>query len=441
MKKIGISIAICTIIFAANGLAQDNTMPYLLKESIKKNVAQLKSGIVGSYPRHTEEFKYETDWVPFRTIETSYTSFGEPSVVEYNQGGNRTMDLYSYNDSHRQTEVKNQAMIDGIWVNQSRQVMSYNNQGYELEFRNEQWNGTGWDLVAGSQLSYETDGERITVLTSKSWNSDTSTWENSMRETYTYSASGILYSSSIMDMWDNGWVPTLKNEYTWTTGNQVWQWLSYTYDNGEWVLSSKTIYEYQTNNSTIMTSYSYLGPETWMATSRITITYDSHGNSILNQMEMNMGEWTIFSSTRYQLTYAGNNVTERITQAYSLFPPAVKDATTTITWKNILKEVFSNFASLSTDITQLPEAGLRVFPNPTGKQAIVRLSVLKAGPVSLSVFSMTGQKILEEVFTPNGSDVNFVLNLDGVRPGSYVLIARDKQGSEIGKTRLIKDKE
>jgi len=423
MKKVRLSLAICAILVVANGLAQENYMPLLLKESIKLHAAQFKSGIVGSYPRHTEEFNWETDWVLFRTIETSYTSFGEPAVIEYNQNGNRTRKLYSYNDQHRETEVIIQAMTDGVWVNQSRQVTSYNNLGYELEYHNEQWNGTGWALKEGTQMSYEMDGDRVKIVILKEWNADTSTWVNSIRETYSYSVTGSNYSSLIMEMWDNAWVPSLKMDITWN-GNQMSESLSYSYSDNVWTLTGKNVYEFQANNSTITTSYTYLGPENWMPSSRITLTFDSHGNATLAQMEMYITSWTVFSATRFQLTNSGNNLTERITQSNSM---------------NVKKEVFSNFASLSTDVTLLPDAGLTVFPNPAGKQAIVRLSLLKAGSVTLSLISVTGQEIFKENVTANGSDFNYQLNLNGVRPGSYLIIARDTQGNEIGKARFIKE--
>lgn len=429
MKKIGITLAVSAILLSANVLAQENYMPFLLKESLKRNAAQLKSGIVGSYPQHTEEFNWATDWVAYRTIETSYETFGEPKAIEYNQNGNRTRDLYSYNGDNKVTEVIHQSMTGGVWVNQTRQVTAYNNLGYASESRYEQWNGTSWDLASGSQTTYEMDGNRIMIMTTKDWKTDTSTWVNSTRETYTYTGAGIFYSTVITDTWDNAWVPTIKMEFTWN-GNMIAESLDYNYQDNAWNLQGKTVYEFQSNNSMIMTSYTYLGPDNWMGSFRITLTNDSHGNTTLNQMEMYTTAWTVLSATRYQLTYAGNNLTQRIRQTAA--GPI---------WNNTLKEVFSNFASMSTDITLLPDTGLSVFPNPAGKQASVRLSLLKAGSVTLSVFSMTGQKILEETITANGSDVNYLLNLKGVRPGSYILIARDKQGVEVGKTRFIKDKE
>jgi len=438
MKKFGISLAMCAILFAVSGLAQDNYIPFLLKESIKKNAAQFKSGIVGSYPRHTEEFNWVTDWVIYRTIETSYTSFGEPAVIEYNQGGNRTRNLYSYNDQRQETELITQDLTAGNWVNKTRQTSTCNSSGYQLESRSEQWNGTSWDLKNGTQTVLEMEGDRIHIATSKDWSQETGSWINSGRQTYTYAGAGANFTSVVMENWENQWLLSFKMEYSWS-GNQVSQAIIYEYTDNAWKRSAKYVYEFPDTYSSVMTVYTDDGAGGWTPASRNTSNYDSHGNQTLEQIEIYMADWTVYMATQYQLTYAGNNLTERITQTYSLFPPAIQGSTSTITWKNVKKEVFSNFASLSTDITLLPDTGLSVFPNPAGKQAIVRLSLLKAGSVSLSVYSMNGQKILEENITANGSDVNYLLNLNGVRPGSYLLIARDKQGNEIGKARLIRE--
>ena len=440
MKKIAICLAVCAILFTANSLAQEKYMPYLLKESLKKSTVQYKSGVAGSYPRHAEEFNWDTDWVPFRTIETSYTSFGEPSAIEYKQGVDRTRSLFSYNNQNQQTEAINQVMTDGAWLNQSREVSSYNNLGYMEELRDEQWNGTGWDLKFGTQVSYEMNGNQLLVMTAKAWNTETSAWDNSMRETYTYSGEGTDYASSIMDMWDNAWVPTMKYEYIWA-GHQVSESLSYTYENDEWILTGKTTYEFLENDSSIMTSYAYAGDGIWSPSMRMTSTFDTHGNATLVQTEMFMADWTVFTATRFQLTYTGNNLTQRITQAFSMFPPAAQGTASGATWRNMLKEVFSNFASMSTDANLLDPAGMSVFPNPAGKQVTVRLSMQKAGSATLSLISATGQKILEETVTFNGSDLNYLLNLNEVPPGTYLLTARDKQGVEIGKIRLVRIRE
>ncbi|MFA5815849.1 MAG: T9SS type A sorting domain-containing protein [Bacteroidales bacterium] len=430
MKKIGITLAVCAILFTTNGLAQNTNVPYLIKESLRKNAAQLKSGIVGSYPRHTEEFNWVADWILYRTIETSYTSFGEPSAIEYTQGANKSRDLYSYDAQHNQTERKAQNWTGGTWVDSERWTYTYNASGYETETRHEQWNGTLWDLKNGTQSAITMDGNRISVVTMKTWNDDTNTWDNSLRNTYTYTGSGANFATVVMEEWTTQWVFTVKAEYTWS-GNQVSESIMYVYENGAWKRSSKYVYEHPDSNTNVMTISMDDEAGGWTETSRITTRVDSHGNATLNQMEMYMGTWTIFSGTRFQLTYSGNDLTQRITEQFSFGSD----------WANTLKEVFSNFASLSTDITLMPDSGLSVFPNPAGKEAIVRLSLLKAGSVTLSVVSMTGQEILKETISANGSDVNYQLNLKGVRPGSYILIARDKQGVEVGKTRFIKDKE
>ncbi len=428
MKKIGIAMAFCAILIASNGFAQTENIPWLQKQAMKKNAPQLKSGVVGSYPRHTDEYNWGTDWALYQTIETSYNSVGDPVSIEYNQTGVRRRNLYSYNNQHLQTEEINQVYSGSAWVNQSRITTTYNNLGYDLEYRMEQWSGSAWILQTGIQSAYELDGDRVKVVTMKDWKSESSTWVNSARETYTYSGTDRRYASVIREEWTNAWLNVSKMEVSWS-GNNPTQFLSYTYEGGAWVLSGKTTYEWLGNNSSVMIMYSYVGADTWMQSIRSTTTLDSHGNITLSQSEMYfLNAWTILSATSYDLTYSGNNLTQRITKSFAGG-----------LWGNQLKEVFSNFASLSTDLTLVPDAGLTVFPNPAGEQAVVRMTLVKSGTFTLSVISLTGQKMLEESLTGQGSDVNYQLNLKKVPAGSYLLIARDKQGNEIGKSRLIRN--
>lgn len=436
MKRKKVTLVVCAILIAAGSFAQD-IKPYLLKESMRIRAAQLKSGIVGSYPRHTEEFNWDEDWVLYQTIETSYTTFGEPQAIEYTQGTNKNRDLFSY-DGHNLIERKSQQWTGGAWVDFERWTSSYNALGYETESRNEQWNGSSWVMKGGTQTTITMDGNRIQVVTDKDWNPDTGTWVNSGRQTYSYSGAGQYFASVILENWENQWVPSMKMDYTWS-GDHFTEVIVFEYDNSAWKRSMKYTYEYPDALTTKMTMYMDDEEGGWTGATRTTTTLDTHGNLTLEQMEMFIMDWTVFMSTRFQLTYDGNNLTQRITQTYSMFPPTVPGTNTTPLWKNVFKEVFSNFASLSTDITLIPDTGLTIFPNPAGKEAVVRLSLPKAGTVILSVFTMTGQKVLEEIMTSNGSDVNYQMNLSTVSPGSYLVIARDKQGNEIGKARLIKD--
>ncbi len=420
-------IAVCAIISVSNVFAQTVNIPWLQKQEMKKNARQLKSGVVGSYPQHTDEYNWGVDWAIYQTIETSYNTNGDPLSIEYNQGGVRKKNLYTYNNQHLQTEELIQVYSGSAWENQSRTTTTYNTLGYDLENRMEQWTGTAWVLQSGTQSAYELDGDRVRVATVKDWKSESSTWVNSSRETYTYTGTDARYSTIIAEQWNDAWVNQSKMEVSWS-GNNISQFISYSYENGAWVLSSKMIYQWLENNSSIMTVYSYVGADTWMQSMRTTTNYDSHGNMTLNQAEMYFGtSWMIYTSTRYLLTYSGNNLTQRITQTFN-----------TVQWANMLKEAFSNFASLSTDITLMPDSGMVVFPNPAGNQALVRISLLKSESFTLTVLTVTGQKVIEQTFTGHGSDYIYPVNLEQVPSGSYILMARDQQGAEIGKTRLIK---
>ncbi len=428
MKKVGIIFGICTMLFSMSGLAQIANTPYLVKEMNRQNEIQLKTGIVGSYPRHTEEFTWDTDWVAFRTIETSYTTFGEPSAIEVTQGTNKSRDLFSYDGQHNQTEKKSQVWSGTTWVDTERWTSSFNAAGYEIESRQEQWNGSAWDLKEGNQVTIAMDGNRIGVATIKEWNIGSQTWDNSSRNTYSYTGTGIYFTSVIVEVWAGGWVNNLKMEYSWT-GDKLTETIAYEYQNNTWVRVTKMTETFPDAFTSVMLLSIDDENGGWMDGSRTTTKVDSHGNVVLEQMEMNIGSWAIFMSTRFTLTYSGNNLTQRITETFAMGTD----------WEKTLKEVFSNFASLGTGVNVLPENSLSVFPNPAGKDVVVHLSMLNPGSVTLTLFSLTGQSVLEESFVVGGSDINHQLNLSRVLPGSYLLIARDKQGNEIGKTRLIRE--
>jgi hypothetical protein len=429
MKKIGFPIVICALLLAASGFSQVNRTPYLVQELQKQHSVQLKSGMAGSYPQHTEEFNWATDWVLYRVIETSYEDFGEPEIIVITQNSGKTKELYSYNEKQLLTKLEKQNFTGGIWVKDTQERSSYNAAGYETEYVVEAWSGSAWVTQSGRQMAYTMDGNRVMVVVGKEWDPDTQAWINSWRETYTYSGSGTNFATVVMESWDTQWVNSSKMEYTWT-GAEITQVIIYEYENSDWKRSAKFVYEIPDASTTVFTMYGDDGAGGWDPATRLTSHTDSHGNLTLEVTEMYSGTWMVFASTRYTLTYSGNNLTQRITEESSLMTGNV--------WNKTLKEVFSNFASLSANISALPEDGITVFPNPTGKQATVRLSLLKAGSVTLQVVSMTGQRIREETFTANGSDINYLLDLSEVQPGSYLLIARDRDGNEIGKTRLIR---
>lgn len=429
MKKFGFSLALCALLFGANGLSQDKSAAYLLMESVRKNAGHLKSGFVGGYPQHTEEFTWTTDWVLSRTIETSYKSFGEPEVMIYTLGEDKTKELFSYDGQNQLTERKTQVWIGGVWVDHDRWVATYNSFGYQVEARSEILEGSSWVILSGTQSVLTMDGDRIHIITTKDWNSDTGTWVESGRRTYSYEGAGQKITGIIFEKWENQWLLNSKVEYSWS-GNQLSQAIMYDYVENAWKRSGKYDYEYPDDYTSITTMSMDDEAGGWTPFMRFSDFSDSHGNLTLSQTEMYMDAWIVFTATKYLLTYAGNNLTQVISQ--------ISQFTSGGAWENQGKSIFSNFASLSTDVTPLDAAGLKVFPNPAGMQATISLSLLKTGPVTLQVISVNGQKILEETFTASALDVYYLLNLKKVPRGSYLLVASDKQGVEIGKTRLIR---
>ena len=137
---------------------------------------------------------------------------------------------------------------------------------------------------------------------------------------------------------------------------------------------------------------------------------------------------------RFTLAYEGGHAVSRISE-YMDFnwltgEPGV--------WTNDARELYSDFANLGTDPLPVRSFSISTFPNPAGSQASVRVLTPVAGEVVLTLFSMNGQRVTSQKVSCDGHDSLHTLNLEGVRPGTYLLSASDKSGNTLGITRLIK---
>jgi hypothetical protein len=162
--------------------------------------------------------------------------------------------------------------------------------------------------------------------------------------------------------------------------------------------------------------------------------FDAHQNPALFTWEgMNTGAWVLLEGERYTMAYEGEHALSRISetsQADSTGNPQP--------WMKNTKEVYSDFFNLGTNPITAEAIGITCYPNPAGDQTMVKIILSKAGTFLLSLYSLTGQKVFEENVSSNGTEIRYQLNLTNILPGSYLVVATDKDGSELGKTRLNK---
>ena len=107
-------------------------------------------------------------------------------------------------------------------------------------------------------------------------------------------------------------------------------------------------------------------------------------------------------------------------------------------WENYTREEFSDFLKLGTDPLLTPSPGITCYPNPAGSQTTVSFTLPNTGNFVLAVFSLNGQKVLEQSISPGSSQFEYQLNLDKVPVGSYVLVATEPNSNVLGTIRIIK---
>lgn len=82
-----------------------------------------------------------------------------------------------------------------------------------------------------------------------------------------------------------------------------------------------------------------------------------------------------------------------------------------------------------------PVQNVRIFPNPATEYAHVELETAYEGDASIEVLDLNGRKVLQNTQTISKDITNFSLDIHGLNPGMYILIARC--GTKIYNQKLI----
>ncbi len=400
---------------------------------------KLKTDLVGSYPQVVQEYNWVAEfWLIYQTTYITYTSFGEPSEEKMIGTNGDSRFLYTYNSDHNQTEVLEQHREGGEeWVNYTRELIEYVDGRWTSKLTNEQWNGSGWDMIYGNQYTYTYDGDLITGFVIQIWDKESGQWINSTRTTQSYSSEDGMVSEAVSETWEDGaWVNFSKVKYVWLDEQIGEMYMSGWLDNA-WVESTKMTFDYGDFSSLTFTVYIGPGDGTWTPSQRIIDQNDSHENLILSTMEFYTTDWEMLSGMQFLLTYNGNDVTERITKMYSPFEPGISSTVSTSTWNNVLKEVFSEFASLSSIPLLLGGESISHYPNPASDQVDLNIHNLKNTQLSVSVMSLSGQAGLTELINVPTDEYHHALNVRSLPAGTYIILTNDKSGRLVSSSKLI----
>ncbi len=435
MRTLYFSLAIILSLFISSlGMAQ---VPDIL--SVGKS-PQLKTNIVGCYPQEVWEYNWMVEfWMLYQTKNITYTSFGKPSEIKIVGSAGDSRTLYTYNTDHLLTQALDQNKVGESWVDNRREITEYAENQMASSHIIETWNGSGWTLNFGTQYIFTLDGEYLAVVLIKIWDRESGDWINSSRTSFSYVSGEMNVGESITEMWlGDAWINSYKTRYVYRAGGSDFYMSGWV--DGAWVESTKMVYEFGVNESTTMTMYSGPGNGTWTPVQRFIDSNDSHGNTILTTIEFYTTEWQMLSGSKYLLTYDGNNLTERITQMYSPFEPGMAGAASSGGWENSYREVFQDFASLSTLPLLQELVAVQYYPNPAREEVKLNINNLKNTHLTISIMSLTGQvSSSEQIYVPD-DEYRHTIDLRKLPSGTFIIMVKDESGRLVSSSSLIHQK-
>jgi hypothetical protein len=396
----------------------------------------LKTGTLVDFPRKIDWYDWSAGiWIAKATQSVVYNESGyRLTEVIDSISGTDLKYVYTYNQDNKVTEIQIQALIAGGWVPDTRTRYEYDSKGAQSLMMIERYTDGTWVTQMGVRYDHEYNGDLLYRETTILWNNSTQSFVNFWRFTYTYN-SGVL-ESDINEIYSNGtWKPYFRETHFWLSKDKRDYVLFDQWKGTAWTPDVKETYRYygEMNLEVIDNKWDPVASN-YFPMDRFIEEFDAHQNPALFTWEgMNTGAWVLLEGERYTMAYEGEHALSRISetsQADSTGNPQP--------WMKNTKEVYSDFFNLGTNPITAEAIGITCYPNPAGDQTMVKIILSKAGTFLLSLYSLTGQKVFEENVSSNGTEIRYQLNLTNILPGSYLVVASDKYGSELGKTRILK---
>ncbi|MFH0760301.1 MAG: T9SS type A sorting domain-containing protein [Bacteroidota bacterium] len=318
--------------------------------------------------------------------------------------------------------------IDGAWVPFTRELWDYSNEEEILEYyRREEYINDAWVKAEEETYEIEIIASQLIRSTLSQYDPVTGQMKPVNRSTYTYFGSGLM-SSCIFEQYLNGvFTNQYKDDFSWLNQTQLNYILSSFWSNNNWSLTGKTDYTWKDLRSNQWTySFTIDAGLSWFPVIRCTNGFDSRGNetSLFVDTWQN-GAWVTSSGSLFNLTYSGNNLTERITQVWT--PGFLKSGSGE--WVNSYKDVYSDFYNLGIETTGLPGLELTCYPVPASGRLTIGFNSQNPGIKTIDLLSTTGRLVRRETIAGSEGVVNW--DISSLPQGQYLIRLTDASGRNI----------
>jgi hypothetical protein len=218
----------------------------------------------------------------------------------------------TYGEGCQPGSLTYQDLVNGLWINTGKTLYTYDASGRVSAQTEQFWtqflvNGL-WINSIKMLYTYDANS-RLSVEIQQNWDTVSSSFENYLRYTFTYNASGNFTFTST-ETWDgSAWQPSVRETYTYDGNGYLISLLSEDSLGGSWTNVSLATY---TNNSDgkphIVLDQTSNG--SW----RQTYTYNGAGKVLtyLDEYWDADSGWTTWQ--RYTYTYSGNNLTNLLVE-------------------------------------------------------------------------------------------------------------------------------
>ncbi len=324
---------------------------------------------------------------------------------------NSTKVNFSYNTSNIQTEEIFMIWGDTSWMNNFRQLDSFDANNALVEHSEYTWvdSTSTWANVIRDQYTNNLQGKPVYSL-NQSWNNVTSSWDSIEQTDYSYSTEGLLFSATTrqFDPLLLTWNYHVLKIYTYNNGQlitesgSIWNPLTSNYIANQFI-------QYDSVNQLIDTYERFIDFSTYLITGGSRDTYGFNSNSDLithvnQQWNTVSGEWVnnlqevyTYDEFRYLL--------EKLTQNW-----------TASVWTN--STLARYYYTEVQGINDLEMHRYCSFPNPMRQGTTIQCAELQSGhSYQLSLFSLSGAMVWKQTFT-GGETVTVSAN---VASGMYII--------------------
>ncbi len=339
------------------------------------------------------KYSYSSDYLHCYISSSNWN----PSSSSWAYEWRKKVDL---NNSRTQLSIEYQESEGGasiwnkVWV--QRQV--YNNNDQLLSYETDWWNESGsqWESYWKYDCIYDTEGNLLEVQ-NKSYNQSSNNWSNEIECINNYMNTGELAFQNV-NAWNNDqndWQPLRHVNYTQPSSNS----------------ELETRENWNENNNS------------WDSSTRLDKVFDASGNT---------------TRINYQLWNAAQNdwVTQRIDEfTFNSADIKIKEVTKfynnqTGHWDNYLQKNYHYTKVVSSDIGDIDDPELRIYPNPTSSYLFLDYADTAN---EIMIYNIEGKKVI--VVEPESSGMS--IDVNSLKTGIYIIVVKFDTG--VSRVKFLKE--